>query len=800
MSTAATVAEGLAALAHLLPSAEAARLMNEADTRLQIIDPLIGALGWSKEDIRTEPHGGGERPDYELGTPRQVILEAKRVSLPFVPPTQKRVRPVTDLASVALADPRLWEAICQVQRYCANRGAEVGIVTNGLQLVAFLATRADGVAPLSGKCLFIRKSDHLRAEFGLVWRMLSPGGIREGNLKRLLRTGVEEAIAPPKLSSLMPEYPVYHRPTNLQTDLGNLAEFLLVAIASEAETERDFYENCYVTTPALEKFAATGKEILSNQYTRQFEYHNPPISGERIGLRIGRSLIAETGSLDSLNRRPIFILGDVGVGKTAFLRRLTLPLADDAANLFFIYIDLSCRAALKTPVGPFIYAEIARQLRRRRGIDIASRTLATEIVLHSTAADLAAAGEPTADPRPVSEEDIRDLKEDPDEYMLRVLSFCVAAKDMNISIIIDNADRRSLEIQTDAIASANQLAASLAYVFVSLQPHSYSQLSADDRSALSHQVFTISSPAIGEVISRRVDYARRIAVGEKVIPRLQRVSLQLETFAAVTVSILNALRLARGDLPRLLTGMSAGNVGVAPDFLVKFYGSSAINHRFVAEEVNRYGTFALPHSQLAVSMLFGRDKYYGRYSRIPNIYDMPAGDPKGHFLIPLILAYLMYATPRTRFGFLPFDIIAEEMQNIGFLPTSTEEALGRMLASRLVNRASLKHPALSSTSITTDEIRITGAGSYLVREFLTSVQYLRAVSTDTPLTDAHLLRDLASPAQSWGVEDQLRLARALREYLTRVWDEAGLHVPYFDWHAAVRAGEEGFLRMARRRV
>ena len=47
----------------------------------------------------------------------------------------------------------LKEAVQQVAGYCQERGVSLGCVCNGTQLVAFIAARNDGIAPLKGKAI-----------------------------------------------------------------------------------------------------------------------------------------------------------------------------------------------------------------------------------------------------------------------------------------------------------------------------------------------------------------------------------------------------------------------------------------------------------------------------------------------------------------------------------------------------------------------------------------------------------------------------------------------------------------------
>lgn len=54
---------------------------NEAQTRFAFIDRfLTDCLGWPKASIKVEVCENGDRSDYECGSPRQLIVEAKKAS------------------------------------------------------------------------------------------------------------------------------------------------------------------------------------------------------------------------------------------------------------------------------------------------------------------------------------------------------------------------------------------------------------------------------------------------------------------------------------------------------------------------------------------------------------------------------------------------------------------------------------------------------------------------------------------------------------------------------------------------
>jgi len=68
--------------------------------------------------------------------------------------------------------PNLKQAIEQATRYCGSRGVPFGAVTNGHQLVAFVAVRNDGAAPLDGRALVFSSLEVMLAHFLDLWQAL----------------------------------------------------------------------------------------------------------------------------------------------------------------------------------------------------------------------------------------------------------------------------------------------------------------------------------------------------------------------------------------------------------------------------------------------------------------------------------------------------------------------------------------------------------------------------------------------------------------------------------------------------
>jgi predicted type IV restriction endonuclease len=140
---------------------------NEATTRLHLIDRLFfECLGWSKGDVVLEEPYGGEYADYVFSTFRPVlIVEAKKEGNYFELPAGQHTKIEYPIAALRRDLPNAKAAIDQVAGYCQTRGVPFGVVTNGHQIIAFVATRSDGNSPLEGRALVFESLDLMLSHF-----------------------------------------------------------------------------------------------------------------------------------------------------------------------------------------------------------------------------------------------------------------------------------------------------------------------------------------------------------------------------------------------------------------------------------------------------------------------------------------------------------------------------------------------------------------------------------------------------------------------------------------------------------
>ena len=181
-----------------------------------------GGLG---EATSVENHDDGRYADYVLEELQPTLLvEAKRSGETFdLPDGMPRVG---KLRSFFAAAQDLEPAVNQALGYALERGMPFAAVTNGRQIVAFVASRQDGVKPLDGRALAFASPQEIVDDFRVVWDNLSRRGCRARQLNVTL--GLAPPAPPPaKLAARLPGYPGYQPRSVIATELQILGELLL---------------------------------------------------------------------------------------------------------------------------------------------------------------------------------------------------------------------------------------------------------------------------------------------------------------------------------------------------------------------------------------------------------------------------------------------------------------------------------------------------------------------------------------------------------------------------------------------
>jgi GTPase SAR1 family protein len=807
------LAEGEAALSRLLDDMAAEGLdLNEADTRHRFIDRLIHeCLAWDRsKSTRLERHFNGDYSDYELGVPPQVVIEAKRAGQTFLVPSEGTHSIVRSIRSLTSSSHEFKAAFNQALKYCHDRGIQLGAVANSTQIVVFLGVRNDGVPPAEGKCLVFNGPQQLKNNFHRLWQAISPDATSRKLLLADLISSAPTGV-PPKLSSYIPGYPSFRYPSESQQSLKTLSDLLIEDAPNTPAVRKRFLEECYCESGALAKEALLGKNILSARYAAMF---NPAAEGPR--LQNLKSSTSDQYGLspeviaDALGRRPIVIIGDVGVGKTSFIRHLIyVRAADEMANAIFLYLDLGSQASLGQEIHQFFLGEIERQLLEDHGVDLYedkfvrgvyhSELQRFERGIHGRLKETA--------PDKFLERQIEHLEMLTKEkalHLQKCISHLAKGRRKQLLICIDNADQRDLRIQQEAFLAAQEFAANWqALVLISIRPRTYfTSKSSGSISAYPQRILTISPPRIDLVLQKRLTFSLDLAEGRLPLDRLEGITVRLDSIAIFLKALIHSLRNNK-DLAELLENITGGNIREALELIKGFIGSANVDSEKIISIIRSGdGRYVIPLHEFSKQALLGEYSHYDAKSSIAfNLFDIRYPDRREHFLCSIIVAFLLSdSSAKTAEGFLPTSAVLREMQSFGFVSDQVEHALRRLTNKKLIE---------TTERITFDEglqglvgdmplaFRATTIGSYHVQRWAPSFAYLDAMLFDTPILDESVRNEAILKLSSSDIRMRYKRTVAFDDYLKASWEQFEARPVYFDWPTIRLAGSSSFSSVKR---
>ena len=133
-------------------------------------------------------------------------------------------------------------------------------------------------------------------------------------------------------------------------------------------------KECYANSGALSQYAFMSKSILESRYSAEFEESLAGPTLTAATAKGGSPTITDDMLAQSATRRPVLLIGDVGVGKTMFVRHfISIEAAALLREAIIIYIDLGVQPTLESSLDEYLEMEISRQLRELYDIDITER-------------------------------------------------------------------------------------------------------------------------------------------------------------------------------------------------------------------------------------------------------------------------------------------------------------------------------------------------------------------------------------------------------------------------------------------
>lgn len=762
---------------------------NEATTRLHLVDRLLfECLGWNREDCIAEESYGKEYTDYSLYSPRRsFIIEAKKEGIYFELPSGYLDLEYS-LKSLTKDNPEIASAVKQAINYCQTRGTTLGAVCNGHQMICFVASRNDGIPPLEGKAIIFSSLERMLTDFFTFWKYLSKPGVQDRHLEKHL-LGSEIFNLPAKLSASITPYPGVKGRNILQTDLQIVGELVIEDVARTREIETDFIRDCYCHSGALSQYALVSKSILQQRYAALFDEQSPGPTITSATDKKGKILAGEILA-ESLSKRPILLLGDVGVGKSIFTRHLIKVAGVDVmTNAIVFYIDLGSKAALSSDLRSFFISDVEKQLLEDYGVDVEERNfvravynLELERFSRGIYADLKG-----SDPEAYRKKEIEFLEEKVrkrEDYIRECLLHLYKGRRKQIIMFLDNADQRDETIQQQAFLVAQEIAANWPVaVFLAIRPQTFHKSKKKGVLSGYHpKAFTISPPRVDEVVTKRLTFALKIARGEwalRSLPPGIQIKLQdLGTYLTVLVYSFSENR----ELIEFIDNVCSGNIRLALEFITTFIGSGHVDTGKILEKEKKKDTRGFPHYMVPLheflrAVIYGDNVYYDPLSSsIANLFDISTPDGRDHFLLSILIEYISNVASSAGIeGFVRASMIYEFLQSLGFTSTQISSAIARALRKNLIETEARRTEDDESTP---NSFRATTVGIYHVTRLIRQFTYVDAMIVDTPVLDNAFRGRLTNVE---GIDERLNRAVIFVSYLDNQWEKMNQKGFGFDW-------------------
>jgi GTPase SAR1 family protein len=754
---------------------------NEATTRLHIIDRIFfDALQWPRDNCILEESYEKTYTDYVFSnTQRQMIVEAKKEGVYFELPLDQGSREVS-LPVLVRSNGNLGQALRQVGFYCTNRGVPIAVACNGHQLIAFIGSRTDGIAPTAGRAVIFRSLQEMHSDFLTLWNCLSHPAIERGYLESLL---VRDSLppAPEKLSRQLPYYPGVKKRNELEHELRILGEIFLQDLVKDTELERDFLEECYCSSGALSQYALISKEILKHRYSTSGEGRTKNVTAAS-GRSGATNELLNAVLAKSVTRRPVILLGDVGVGKTSFIKHLvSVEAKEELKRGIVLYVDFGREPALRTDLQDYVLDSFERQLREDHRIDLLSDSFVRGIYhgdlvamrtgiygfLHDT--------DPTAY-RLKEVEFLAAKISNKSGHLKRAIEHLISGERRTIVAFLDNIDQRSDDFQEEVFLIAQSLAESWPITcFATLRPSTYNKSRRQGSlSAYQNRVFTISPPRIDLVVRKRLEYAlNKLIDGGMFALASEGITVESHMLREYIEVLIESM--ARNEaLAECIDNISAGNVRDALDLLTNFVGSGHVDTRKILDIKEKSGSYYIPLHEFIRAVIYGDNEYYSpEASFVANLFDVVSPTPEEHFLTSFMVDYCMRSSQHSiaNKGFIAEGDVYDHLRSLGYHNRQISAALARAEQSKLLDFA-------EADQSSSNRVRITQRGAYVLHRLMATFVYIDAVVIDTPIIDTEF-RGLIWNARL--IRDRVERARHFLGYLDTCWEGAPRVAGGFDW-------------------
>lgn len=604
---------------------------NEAKTRLLLIDEVLKILGWDESEFNPEAKSGtAGYIDYLLeydGKPC-LVVEAKKYGITFSSNNKKTITkheyPVSYFKQAFNAS--LTDAIKQSAAYCWSTGVSFALITNGAEWMLFQLIPSMGSSIEKMQGVYFGNLFSESFYFDQLWELVSKDGVSQGQPHSYL---YEINYSPSPVCKL------------LQSEIGPLRwsespspdflnEFYSEFFGEIIHGKRQkMLEHCFVGDSKLEQYKRELKSILKDSKPNFL----PPESEDFDPMAGKEEIFKEVGS-----GRVVIITGAVGCGKTTLVNKAlyearrykkgtTLPLLVDLIN------DVHKRASNAKGIilkrAREAISEKEPELRKNAALLKAFKSEIKEI-REGPYTDIYDSNEERfIEDRAAA---LSKFIEDDELYLKRILK-SKTSENVNVVLILDNADKASEDFQEELYVTAHSLAeATGATVIITMREftffnnmNGFLDVRPDDK------VIHLKTPDFVKLISKRLSYIEKHFDEDYRCSDWRRL-YDIKTFKQASQAYSNQLRenlLKNSDGSKIIEVISCA----AWHNVRSFYSYLGRIHKDLGADVSYWNI-----SHLIAS--FSVVKELEKNPVIPNIFIPYGNDNYCYFLKLRILHYL----------------------------------------------------------------------------------------------------------------------------------------------------------------
>lgn len=778
---------------------------NEAKTRLLLIDAVLEAMGWAKDEFcpETSTHVG-DFTDYLLtanGEP-WLVVEAKRAGTTFdiqAPTGASANSTVQHLARVfERAGRSFQDTVKQATRYCNDHAVAFGCVTNGLQWVFLRGLSQEREPWRAGSALVFRCPEEVVGRFDEFWPALARDAAGTPQLARALSQ--RTSTVPRHGERPIDTIGVYRPSPDAEVDsyVRAASSALLGDLYGDGTDE--FLERCYVEPTTEGDFERSLRRLLEDSAMT--------VDGDSVREGDTKAFLDEIHRTHdhavpgASARQPIVIVGHVGAGKSTFIRRSLAHLRSNS-EAYFAVVDLDAEGAGGSFDARAEENRVAEQILTTLG------HTATTMLKHHRRDDATKFADPfarstlerlfdkelknerdlagalvTADPVVWSLKEYEALsrcKSDSVKHLLKYtnhLRHRVAlgnGKRLPIVIVIDNVDVATDEYQRLIFGFARQISKD-AIVVMCMREDTYGRGREPGGFLTSSPlqfVFHVRSPAFDRLLRARVSFARRCLGGHDHIPAQLRSVVSARDKLVDFLASIEGVLLAQNSEALQVIGAIAGHdmrdgLGLVRSLAI---GDAVCRNR------------RQPSAAYALECLFAARNFTEETSRVHlvNLFDAEPSSTPTHGLRIRVLAYYAWArdTGASRALNERAETAIARFSMLGYSPASAERAIRDLVAQRALR--SYDRGEASGDASGTLPARLTLAASGLVhlRSLWSLDAYRAAMALTTRWYAAEDLREFVSQAAEAAGASGLTIAdiaaspalSTFNAYLKRCWAE-----------------------------